>query len=283
MEPEIIGTEPVVENTTPEAPSEDFVSFESIKPKTPGSRREQAEKQRQDLADLQAWKTKFETDSATERQTYQQRLAEQAEHLAHLRGQLEARQTPPPPVVVPPARPDPVELRKRARKALETDKDMDTYEELRDQAARIDAQILLDEQAKTLREEFASKMPRQTPPQVQALFMQNPHVAAAGDRGEELVEIRARELKFRGVKPGPALLAQAFKQANDELAPKTAASTAAAAQALTAPPVARSAGGSSKTGPGAGYAPTAEEKAAAARFNMSIQDYVKYKFEGQQG
>lgn len=224
----------------------------------------------------------FEKRWTTERQTLEQQLAEQRMHNARLAGQLETLQRMPAPAAPAPVRddrPDPAELRRQAKKALD-DKDFDSYERLRDEATILDADRRNEERMKTFRTEIQQAIPQQAPPEIQFLMAQHRNVALNGQRGVQAVMLKDQELGIYGNPPGPERLSKAFELAEKMLAPRQAPArpqySQDAASALSAVPVGRAAG----AGGGGGAEPeplTDLEKRTAKGAGMSEDDYRKWR------
>jgi hypothetical protein len=248
--------------------------------KRPGSRRAKADELVEER--IKTHLGEFEKRWTTERQTLEQRLSQEQQERARLAGALETLQRMPqqPPAPVKDDRPDPTDLRRQAKKALD-DKDFESYERLRDEATLIDADRRAEARMTKVRTELEGKIPQQIPPVIQHLLSRHQHVAMAGPRGEEAVVLKDRELALYGHQPGPERMAKAFELADKMLAPQQqqpARPTYSrdAAAALSAVPAGRPPGG----GGGGGSDPeplTALEKATARSAGMSEDDYRKWK------
>lgn len=228
------------------------------------------------------WDERFQQ---TER-TWQGRLAEEQAERARLQGQLEqlhrqqSERREPPTV-----QEDPAELKRKAKEALDR-KDFDEYERLNDRATDLRAERRLDERLRAERAEIEKRIPRQQPPLIQNLLATHGQVAAAGERGERLVTAMAEELQVYGWKPGPQLVTEAFKLAEQRLAAQAQNARAgvpsydqsAAAQAALAGVPARGAPAGAETGGGA-TAPKLSpyEESVRAKLGWTPEQYVAWK------
>jgi len=221
----------------------------------------------------------FEKRWSTERQSYEQQLGEQRQQNARLAGQLEAIQRMPAPAPAPVAEgPDPAELRRQAKKALD-DKDFDSYERLRDQAAEIVADRKVEERVSRVARELEAKIPQQAPPEIQFLMNQHRNVAMNGPRGVQAVMLKDQELGLYGTPPGPERVAKAFELADRMLAPRQQPQRPQFSQdgaaALAAVPTGRPSGGAGAGGEQEPLSPLEKETAKAA--GMTETDYKKWK------
>lgn len=274
------------ESTKPDP--KDFVPFERIEkpPARQLSRREQAIED-QISTRMKEAETRWEQQRAQEREQWQQQVRQQAEAIARTQGELEAiRRMPVPQPATPAAQgPDPDDLRRQARKALDVDKDFDAYERLSAQALRVEMQREYDQKLTASLTEFRKNLPPPPlPPQVQALVNRHEHVAMKGDAGLRLVWLKDQELEtLYGGPPGPRL-ARAFELVNNALKPAGNGGAArqgydpSAAAALAAAPTTRPAGGGGGGGDTEGYTPTQLEKETAKNAGMPVEEYVRWKF-----
>lgn len=246
----------------------------------PESRRKRAD----DLVDekISARLGDFEKRWATERQTYEAQLAAANQRAAMLEGRLHeiGNRPQPAPVPVRDDRPDPTDLRRQAKKALD-DRDFETYERLRDEATLIDADRRAEERIGKIRTEIEQKIPQQLPPEVQVLMAQHRHVALAGQRGVQAVMLKDQELALYGHQPGHDRVAKAFELAEKMLAPRAAparpAYSADAAAALSGVPAGRPPGAGAGGGGAEPEPLTAIEKQVARDAKMSEDDYRKWR------
>lgn len=279
-----VSDAPAVSEPPAKPDPKDFIPFERIKntPKTPGSRREQAEREMNERIASTA-RAEAEKLVAAEREQYQRALREQAENTARIQGELEAvRRMPMPAPVAAPAGPDPAELRQQARKALD-EKDFDRYQDLNERALRLEMQREADQRVKNALAEFQKTLPPPPlPHHIQALIGRHEHVAMKGDEGLRLVWLKEQELQLMyGVPPSHARTQKAFELVNSALKPAGSngrqSYDPSAAAALSAAPTTRPAGG----GGGEeteGYTPTALEKETAKNAGIPIDEYVRWKF-----
>lgn len=260
-----------------EAPSD----YQAPDKRRQGSRRAAAEAAVDDK--IKSHLGEFEKKWTTERQTYEQQLAEQRQQNARLAGQLEAIQRMPAPAPVAPAPgPDPEELQRQAHKALD-EKDFASYERLRDQAAVIIADRKVEERVGRVVRELEAKIPQQAPPEIQFLMNQHRNVALNGQRGVQAVMLKDQELGIYGHPPGPDRVAKAFGLADRMLAPAQQPGRPQFSQdgaaALAAVPTSRPSGGA---GAGGEQEPLSQlEKETAKAAGMTDADYRKWKSPGK--
>jgi hypothetical protein len=263
---------------TPPAADEAPSDYQAPEKRRQGSRRAAAEAAVDDK--IKSHLGEFEKKWTTERQTYEQQLQEQRQQNARLAGQLEAMQRMPAPAPVPVAEgPDPAELRRQAKKALD-DKDFDSYERLRDQAAEIAADRKVEERVSRVARELRAEIPQQAPPEIQFLMTQHRNVALNGQRGVQAVMLKDQELGLYGTPPGPERVAKAFELADRMLAPRQQPGRPQFSQdgaaALAAVPTGRPSGGAGAGGE-AGEPLSSLEKETAKAAGMTEADYKKWK------
>lgn len=187
-------------------------------PAKPLNRREQARVEREALVkDVDSLK---QTLSQRDEE-YRRQLSENQQMIARLMGGMEAMTRQREAASRPASQQDPSELRRKAREALDN-KDLDTYERLRDEAVHIEvsekAQKLIDSKLA----EFRQSQPEPVHPVIQTLITEHKNVALAGQRGVKAV--MARDSWLEGVynmPPGPDRVRKAFELANQDLAGKT--------------------------------------------------------------
>lgn len=273
----------------PEAKGE-FVPYAEVDKQTrqPGSRRSRAA-----AAETEALITErltgalkpFEERWGTERQTYQQQIAQQNEALARLSGQLEAMQrmpaTAPPPK---PDLPDPDKLMAEAEAALDA-KDIRTYHQKMAAAGAARAERIADDRVAAVRKELEGRIPQQLPQEVQFLMGQHRNVAMAGQQGIEAVMLKDRELALYRHPQSPQRLAKAFELADKFLASVNGQAAQSsrqtysqdAATALAAVPTTRPASGGGAGGSGEdGVTLTPLQLETIKNLGWSKQEYVKW-------
>lgn len=273
-EPEETQDTPVAAKTE-EKP--EFIPFSKLTPKTPGSRREKAER------DLEARiKTQFEESWSKREQSYEQQLRDQAEKLGRLQGMVEASQQQrqseraPAPTNIP----DPEALIAEGEEALSKG-DLAGYHRRLRQAMAIESDRKAADQVRAAREEFEKKIPQQVPQEIQVLMSRHQNVAMAGPQGIQAVQMKDNELALRGIAPGPARVAKAFEQADAFLASirqPTSRQTYSdeAAAALAAVPTNRPAASGGGAGQEAGHNLTQLQRETARAAGMSVEDYVRW-------
>lgn len=238
----------------------------------PLSRRAQAEKERNEKIDKLAQTVESLSNGISQRD----------QQLAQMRGFMEAQALQPryvAPQQQQPSLPDPVELRKRAKAALDAQK-FDEFHELTIQAA--EAQTL-HRLAPALQElQSRQQQPNQMPPELGAMFAAYPDVAMH-PRNIDFLQAKNLELHARGVPPGPERLRMVFAEVDAGLkgAKKNgggAQYSPASAAVLSGMPTSRS-NGSTGGSDGPGITLTAVEAQIAARLEkqgvMSKADYAR--------
>lgn len=278
-EPESINEssaeEAALDSAVEDAPKEDkgeFVPMSKVQPKKPGSRRYQAES----LVEQRL--KEFSDNQAKERQTYQAQVSQHAQEVAQLRGQIEAMQRMPSASPQPASGPDPAQMRRDARAALEAGK-FDEYERLRDEAVQIDSDRRAEAKVEAKFKEFRQQMPQPLNPALQMLVSQHKNVAMAGERGMRAVMLKDQELgELYNVPPGPERVRKAFEIADGLLAsqqqPTPPSYSRESAAALSGVPTGRSSNGSSASEPGVTLTSLQREAARAA--GMSPEQYVRW-------
>jgi len=261
-----------VEQAQPEAKGE-FVPMSKIEPKKPGSRRSRAEEQ------IDARFRSYEEERKREREEYQQTLRQQAEQVARLTGQLEALQKMPMQTpVAAQNRPDPADLRRRAREALQEGR-FDDYERLNTEAVELIAEQKAEARAEAIRKELQERIPQPVNPMIQFLLNQHPAVAMAGERGARAVMLKEQELDLYGVPPGPQRTQKAFELANQWLAGQQPTPPARYSQdtaaSLAGVPTGRSGNGSA-AGQESGVTLTPVQLEAARNAGMTPAEYARW-------
>lgn len=256
----------------------EFVPYSAVETRRPGSRRAKAAAEVEELINSKL--KPMQDEWGTQRQTYEQRISQQAQELAHMRGQFEAMQRMPAPAPAAPAPPgpDPQKLMEEAEKALD-ERDIRTYHAKLNAAHAAQSRKMADEAAASVRKELEGRIPQQLPPEVQYLMSQHRNVALAGAQGVEAVMIKDRELAFYRVPQGPQRLAKAFELADQFLGSVNGtgggSSNTAAAQALSGVPTSRPAGGGGgKQGDGVTLSPL--QLQTIKDLGWSKEEYVKW-------
>lgn len=279
---------PETEKPEPEAKGE-FVPYSAVEKQArqPGSRRSRAAADTEALVNerLTGALKPFEEKWTSERQTYQQQIAQQNETLARLSGQLEAMQRMPAQAPAPkPELPDPDRLMAEAEAALDA-KDIRTYHQKMAAAGSARAERIADERVATVRREMEGRIPQQIPQEVQFLMAQHRNVALAGPQGVEAVMLKDRELELYRVPRSPQRLAKAFELADKFLASVNGQGAQAsrqtysqdAAQALSAVPTTRPASGGGSGGNGEdGVTLTPLQLETIKNLGWSKAEYVKW-------
>ncbi len=267
---------------TPDAPEPDaptpeekgeFVAMSKIQPKKPGSRRYQAE------SVVEQRLKEFNDNWSKERQTYEAQRSQAAQELAQLRGQIEAMQRMPQQQPQAQQGPDPAQMRREARAALDAGK-FDEYERLRDEAVQIESDRRADAKVEAKLKEFRQQMPQPINPAIQMLIGQHKNVALAGERGIRAVMLKDQELgELYNVPPGPERVRKAFEIADGLLGsqqqPTPPSYSRDSAAALSGVPTGRSSNGSSAAGE-AGVTLTALQLEAARAAGMDPASYVRW-------
>jgi hypothetical protein len=259
-----------------------FVPAAALVPETQDSRRKRIWQERVAEATKPIEERFTKELSARDEQLAEERRqrSEQAQTLARLQGQIEAMQRQPVAQAPQQAQgPDPTELRRKAREALQGG-NIDEYERLRDEAAEIIADRKAEARVKALQQEMQRSQATQLPPHIQGLLMQHPTVANAGPKGAREVGRAREDLMDEGMQPGYALDAEAFKRASEKLAPKAKPAAPAysreSASALAGVPTGRPgpAGGRAEGDVKLNDAQEATWKAAGFK---SREEYVKWQ------
>lgn len=257
-----------------------FVPAEKLQPETPQSRRDKQWQERVAAA-FEPLKKDFEGKLTASQQALeelrQQRLQDQQER-ARLQGMLEAMQRQPPQQQQQqPAGPDPEKLFEEATAALNAN-DFGAYQSKQRAAFAALANRQAQEAVRMAREEWQKSQPPQIPPHIQVLLMQNPNVAAAGDRGIRKVLRTADDLADDGMDRQQALT-EAFRRTNESLKPKTAPApqqfTSQAASALAGVPTGRP-GPTGGGGKQDGVQLTAAQEAAYQATKSQWKDRAEY-------
>lgn len=244
-------------------------------PKKP-SRRDQA------IGDLETRVRGLSESFEKERGSFREELSRRDEEIARLRGGFEAlqpflqRQNQPPPGKTPD------ELRREAKAALEN-RDLDTYERLRDQAIQ---QETLEKMRGMMPQQQAQQGPP-VDPGIQMEIMMNlsrhPQLAADPGRALSLAAIRERELiEIYRHPPGPQTRAKAFElaaQAISAEAPQNPQYSANGRQVLGGAPTPRTNGSPKSEGPSMNL--PANWKDWARRAGMSDDEYKRLYLEGK--
>jgi hypothetical protein len=264
----------------------EFVPYSSVtQQRQPGSRRSRAAQETEALINerLTGALKPLEERWGSERQTYQQQIAQQNEALARLHGQLEAMQrmpaAPPPPK---PDLPDPDKLMQEAEAALDQ-KDIRTYHAKMGAAVEAKARRIAEEQVGAVRKEMEGRIPQQMPQEVQFLMAQHRNVALAGQAGVEAVMLKDKELELYRHPRSPQRLAKAFEladkflaQVNGQTGTSSRGYSQDAAQALAAVPTSRpSSGGGGGTGDD-GVTLTPLQLETIKNLGWTKQEYVKW-------
>jgi hypothetical protein len=267
--------EAALDSAVDEAPKEEkgeFVAMSKIQPKKPGSRRYQAES----LVEQRL--KEFSDNQTKERQTYEARASQYAQEVAQLRGQIEAMQRMPSASQAQPTGPDPVQMRREARAALDAGK-FDEYERMRDEAAQIEADRRAEAKVEAKFKEFRQQQPQPINPAIQMLISQHRNVAFAGERGMRAVMLKDQELgELYNVPPGPERVRKAFEIADGLLGsqqqPTPPSYSRDSAAALSGVPTGRSSNGGSTSEPGVTLTSLQLEAARAA--GMDPASYVRW-------
>lgn len=262
-----------------------FVPAEKLQPETAASRRE-----RQWAERVQKYTKPLEEKWNTERQTYEQKLAdearqraEHAQEIARLRGMVEAiQQQPRQQQAQQPPGPDPEKLYEEADAALAAN-DFQKWRKLTREANRIEAERVADAKVKAAREEWQRSQPPSLPPHIQALMFKHTNVAVAQQRGIQAVMLKEQELAFGGMPEGAARTAKAFELADAMLAgqqkqpPARPAYSQETASSLAGIPTNRpAAGGSGSSADGVTLTPAQEAAWKAGGFK-SREEYLKWQ------
>lgn len=263
--PEAAEPEAALEKSGPE----NFVPQSALEPKKPSRRQAATE------AAVEAKLAEFRDTWTKNQQTYEQRLAEQREEMARMRGELEATRRMPQQAPAPQAQEeDPRELRRQARELLDAGK-YDQYEEMSHRAAVIAARRETAKDFDAKLEEVKRSIPQQVDPQLQFLISQHRNVALNGQRGMQAVMLKDQELGLYGVPPGPGRVQKAFELADKMLqSGQQQHSSTDVATALSAVPTARPAASNGGGEPGVTLTPLQEDTRRAAK--MSREEYVKW-------
>jgi len=152
----------------------------------------------------------------------QQRIAMLEQQLAHTRGAVETFQRQPQQQPQQAQGPDPVDLRRQAKRALDPGgAGYDEYERLTQQATEIE----VDRRVKTAVAEATKSIQQQIPqtqnPLINTLLAKHTNVALAGDRGELAVGTKLNEIRImtgHQGPPTPQMMAKAFELADTWLA-----------------------------------------------------------------
>lgn len=279
---------PEPEKQEPEAKGE-FVPYSAVEKQArqPGSRRSRAAAETEALVNerLTGALKPLEEKWTTERQTYQQQIAQQNEALARLHGQMEAMQRMPAPVPAPkPELPDPDKLMAEAEAALDA-KDIRQYHAKMAAAGAARAERIADERVATVRKELEGRIPQQMPQEVQFLMAQHRNVALAGQQGIDAVMLKDKELELYRYPRSPQRLAKAFELADQFLAnvngqgARSSRQTYSqdAAQALSAVPTTRPASGGGAGGNGEdGVTLTPLQLETIKNLGWSRAEYVRW-------
>lgn len=262
----LASTEPRPEHQ----PKGDPVPLEAPKPQ---SRRERA------VADQVA------RELAAEREKLRQEIAERdarhARDMEEIR-QAIARQPPPAQQQVQqpmaPQGPDPSQLRREAKKAIDN-RDFEEYERLNRQADAIERDQAIAKAVAEVRQQ-AQPQPAMDP-QVIAMMAAHPRVAAAGPRGIALLNAKDMELRVLGVPPHE-IMAKTFKAVDELLGGQQQVADAGRPQFSQA-------NASTLTGVKPGNAPAAPsgdpvkgvqlsdwERTVMKRFKMSEAEYAEH-------
>src|SRR5687767_14156268 len=155
-----------------------FVPAAALVPESAASRRERHWQER-----VSAHVKPIEERLTGEIQTYKQQLeqerqarADQAQAVARLQGQIEAMQRQPVQQQSQQQGPDPTELRRKAREALQAN-NIDEYERLNAEALEVVADRKAEARIKQFQEQFQRTQAPQLPPHIQQMLYQSPNVA----------------------------------------------------------------------------------------------------------
>ncbi len=246
------------------------------------SRRAQAEAEREArVAALEKnWGEKF-----TQAEQRAQQIAQQNEYL---RGQLEALQRGQQQAQQPTTpKEDPDELDRQAAEAVGAGKFGD-YQRLTNRASMIRAEQLVESRLQSYQQQQQQAMRQQPAPMDPFIAGQlsiHEHVRNEGPRGERIVTRMAEDLRDAGWQPGPALVAEAFRLANEQLGAKKKAAPApqtfdrAAAGALGGVPAGRAtapAGGGGSAGGADDMKLTKDQEEVLANSGMTRKQYISY-------
>lgn len=274
---------PVAESAEPAAAPESekptFVPFSAVEPRKPGSRREKAQREVEELIDsrLKPMRETWDRD----RQTYQQQLQQAQQESAQLRGQLEAMQRMPQQAPQQQG-PDPAKLTEEAIAALDK-QDLATYHRKLQEAADARADRVAETKMQAMRKDLEARIPQQLPPMIQGLLARHHNVAMAGDRGAQAVMLKEQELGLYGMPQGQERTAKAFELADKFLEslkggqPQRPTYSQESAQVLAAVPTQRPAA-TNGGGREAGHELTQLEKDTAKAAGMTAEDYVRWKY-----
>jgi hypothetical protein len=268
------ATEEAALDAVDEAPKKDegeFVPASKLMPKKPGSRRHQAE------SVVEQRLKEFNDNWSKERETYQSQRQQSEREVAELRGQIAAMQKMQQPATSQQQGPDPAQMRRDARAALEAGK-FDDYERIRDEAAQIEADRRADAKVEAKLQEFRQQLPAPVHPAIQYLMNQHKNVAMSGERGVRAVMLKDQELgELYNVPPGPERMRKAFEIADGLLgsqqSPTPPSYSRDSAAALSGVPSGRSNGGGSSE---AGVTLTGLQREAAKAAGMSAIDYARW-------
>lgn len=272
-EPEPVDSAP--QAAEPEAPEpkvdrSEFVPLSKLEPRKPDSRRGRAE------AAIEERFKAYDDERKRERESYETRLREQEQHIAQMRGHMEAVRQPPAPQGPPPQ--DPAAMHREALKALDEGRSAE-YHELWRKAVVAESQAAAREQLKTQMDEYRKSMPQQLDPFTQTLLSKHDNVAAAGERGARAVMLKEAELELYGVPRGPQRTIQAFKLADQMLAsnqsPTPPRYSQESAQALSGVPSGRTGSGGSPGGE-AGVRLSELQLEVAKASGMTPAEFVKW-------
>lgn len=266
---------------TPDAPEPDappaeekgeFVPMAKITPKKPGSRRSNTDVQ------IEQRLREFADNQTRERQTYEAKVQQAAQEVAQLRGQIEAMQRMPSASPAQASGPDPTQMRREARAALEAGK-FDEYERMRDEAIQIESDRRAEAKVEAKFKEFRQQMPQPLNPAIQMLIGQHRNVALAGERGMRAVMLKDQELgELYNVPAGPERVRKAFEIADGLLGsqqqPTPPSYSRDSAAALSGVPTGRSSNGGAASEPGVTLTGLQREAARAA--GLSPADYVRW-------
>jgi hypothetical protein len=263
-EPSTATTEASAAET--EAPKEEPGTRVTLKP----SRREQAR-----LAAEETARKEQERDAK-----FQAEFARRDQEIAMLRGEISARLSQPQVIQqqapTAPAGPDPAELRRQARQALDN-KDFSEYERLSELAT-------IERVKREFEPRFAQvQAPAQQQqggmsPQAMAWAAQYPDVMTH-QNGLQLAIIEDAKLHHMGHQPGPARFKAAFEAARATITggqkPAAPQYSQQSAAVLSGVPTSRSPAGGGGEGQGPGVVLTPQEKDIARKAGMSLDEFAK--------
>lgn len=218
-------------------------------------------------------------------------LSREREERARLAGALDQMRRSPAPQTQVPSKPSPDELYEKARAALDKN-DYRGYEDYQRQAVRREIEMANEAQLtpvmkrlEALAQQRAQPASPAMNPTVQAVLVQHPAIAMAGDRGMKMWVAQDQVLEASGVPPSRERALQAAKQAETILSGATSSGrgySQSTAPALAASPAQVQSG--SGAGGGEIRVPLSEqERRVAHAAGMDLEEYRALMAEADPG